>query len=139
MCVGLCVTQQGMAALPAFVRFKPMERPRLRDTFTGASDDLLALLQGLLTFDPAQRLTAAQALRHPFFSNLPRPTPPTRLPRPGPPVAPGAAFGAAAAQSQSQARSMVATKRERDGEGSPATPSGLSDDRNASRRRLAFS
>lgn len=31
----------------------------------------LSLLNGLLTYDPDKRLTARQALRHPYFSEAP--------------------------------------------------------------------
>ena len=31
----------------------------------------LSLLQGLLTYDPDRRLTARQAIRHPYFNELP--------------------------------------------------------------------
>ena len=116
-----------MAQLPSFVRFQPMEKPRLRDTFTGAGDDVLDLLQQLLAFDPAQRLTAAQALRHPYFVNAPRPTAPERLPRCAP----------------AQAPAVAGTKRPRDGEpprrpdaDAPDSPNG---DEPAPRRRLVFS
>eukprot|EP00958_Prasinococcus_capsulatus_P029499 scaffold7471_cov430-Prasinococcus_capsulatus_cf.AAC.3 len=49
---------------------------------SSGSDDLLDLLRGLLTYNPSARLTAPQALHHPYFSNLPRPTPPGSLPKP---------------------------------------------------------
>jgi len=33
-----------------------------------AAGDFIGLLQGLLKYDPASRLTAREALRHPFFT-----------------------------------------------------------------------
>lgn len=33
-----------------------------------SAGDLIDLLQGLLHYDPAQRLKAREALRHPFFT-----------------------------------------------------------------------
>ncbi|CAN4085953.1 unnamed protein product [Withania somnifera] len=33
-----------------------------------SAGDLINLLQGLLTYDPSERLTAREALRHPFFT-----------------------------------------------------------------------
>lgn len=33
-----------------------------------SAGDLIHLLQGLLRYDPADRLTAPEALRHPFFT-----------------------------------------------------------------------
>ena len=44
----------------------------------------------LLKFDPKARLTARQALHHRFFTSLPRPTPPIRLPKPLAELAPRA-------------------------------------------------
>lgn len=47
-----------------------------------ASEDALDLLSRLLAFDPARRITAAEALRHRYFRSAPEPTPPDKLPRP---------------------------------------------------------
>lgn len=33
-----------------------------------SAGDLINMVQGLLRFDPAERLTAREALRHPFFA-----------------------------------------------------------------------
>jgi len=124
-----------MAKLPNFVRFQPMERPPIKATFTGASDDVLDLLQRLLAFDPLRRLTAEQALRHPYFQNDPRPTPPEKLPR----VAPGTAKAAAPAPRYggTAGAALPDAKRSRDavedgGADSPAPDLG------ATRRRLVF-
>lgn len=38
------------------------------------------LLNGLLTYDPARRLTARQALRHDYFRQLPLPLEPDSMP-----------------------------------------------------------
>lgn len=66
-----------------------------------ASEDALDLLSRLLAFDPARRLSAADALQHRYFRNAPEPTPPGQLPRPAlRHPAPGAA---AAAQPAAQA------------------------------------
>jgi len=51
-----------------------------RDDLTPLSDAGLDLLSGLLTPDPAQRLTAAAALQHPFFAEPPLATPRDRMP-----------------------------------------------------------
>lgn len=37
-----------------------------------SAGDLIDLLQGLLRYDPAERLKAREALRHPFFVRDPR-------------------------------------------------------------------
>jgi mitogen-activated protein kinase 15 len=46
----------------------PSKARRLRDMFPTASDDAIDLLKNLLQFNPNKRLTAEQALRHPFVA-----------------------------------------------------------------------
>uniref|UniRef100_A0A672HVX9 [RNA-polymerase]-subunit kinase n=1 Tax=Salarias fasciatus TaxID=181472 RepID=A0A672HVX9_SALFA len=73
---------QGMTSLPDYVSFKPFPGTPLEHIFSAAGDDLLELLQGLFTFNPSTRTTATQALKMPYFSNRPAPTPGPQLPRP---------------------------------------------------------
>lgn len=40
------------------------------DVFPGIEKDALDLMKKLLTYDPSQRLSAAEALEHPFFKEL---------------------------------------------------------------------
>ena len=40
----------------------------------------LSLLNGLLTYDPDRRITARQALKHPYFRELPLATQPHNMP-----------------------------------------------------------
>lgn len=75
----------GMRVLPDYVAFPPQAKPPLKSIFNAAPDDALDLLERMLTFDPLRRITAREALSHPYFSsNLPRPTTPEKLPRPDP-------------------------------------------------------
>lgn len=75
----------GMRLLPDYVAFPPQAKPPLKGIFNAAPDDALDLLEAMLTFDPLRRIAAREALSHPYFStNLPRPTPPEKLPRPDP-------------------------------------------------------
>jgi len=46
----------------------PAKAKRLRDMFPTASDDALDLLKNLLQFNPNKRLSAEQALRHPYVA-----------------------------------------------------------------------
>jgi mitogen-activated protein kinase 15 len=46
----------------------PTKPKRLRDMFPTASDDALDLLKSLMHFNPNKRLTAEQALKHPYVA-----------------------------------------------------------------------
>jgi mitogen-activated protein kinase 15 len=47
----------------------PATKPkRLRDLFPASSDDALDLLKNLMHFNPSKRLTADQALKHPYVA-----------------------------------------------------------------------
>ncbi|KAJ2888181.1 TFIIH complex serine/threonine-protein kinase subunit kin28 [Coemansia asiatica] len=72
----------GMSKLPAGFKFDKYPRPQFSDLFQGASEDALVLMNLMLTFNPTNRISAGDALRHPYFSNMPRPTKPAKLPRP---------------------------------------------------------
>lgn len=71
----------GMTSLPDYIECKWYPKQNLRTQFTAASDDAIDLLSKLLVYDPAKRLTSRQALLHPYFTLLPRPTPPADLPK----------------------------------------------------------
>ena len=74
-----------MATLPGYIRFETRpqpSRPALRALFRNCSDDALDLLLRLMAFDPGKRISAAEALRHPYFSCDPPPTPAADLPLP---------------------------------------------------------
>eukprot|EP01017_Pseudomicrothorax_dubius_P029212 TRINITY_DN3526_c0_g1_i8.p1 TRINITY_DN3526_c0_g1~~TRINITY_DN3526_c0_g1_i8.p1 ORF type:complete len:307 (+),score=55.81 TRINITY_DN3526_c0_g1_i8:551-1471(+) len=57
--------------------------PYLSDSYLSQSIDetSLNLLERMLTLNPAKRISAAEALAHPFFTTEPLPCPPSRLPR----------------------------------------------------------
>ena len=58
--LNLYLTFQNMESLPDFVQFKPCPGTPLKDIFIAASDDLLEILERMLTMDPCTRLTASQ-------------------------------------------------------------------------------
>lgn len=51
-------------------------------TVSQASEDVLDLLSRMVAFDPARRISAADALNHRYFRSQPPPTPSAQLPRP---------------------------------------------------------
>ena len=71
-----------VTSLPDFVDFKDMPGIPFSEIFSAASDDLLRLITWCLVLDPSRRCTATQALKSPYFSNAPPPTPGHLLPIP---------------------------------------------------------
>ncbi|KAJ2162064.1 TFIIH complex serine/threonine-protein kinase subunit kin28 [Coemansia sp. RSA 552] len=71
----------GMDKLPMVFEFEQHPRPQFSELFRAASDDALNLMNQMLLFNPAGRISASDALNHPYFLSLPRPTDPARLPR----------------------------------------------------------
>jgi len=51
----------------------PTKAKKLRDMFPTASEDALDLLKSLLQFNPNKRLTADQALQHPYVQQFHNP------------------------------------------------------------------
>lgn len=51
----------------------PTKAKKLRDMFPTASDDALDLLKNLMQFNPHKRLTAEQALKHPYVAQFHNP------------------------------------------------------------------
>ncbi|GLG96712.1 Cyclin-dependent kinase 5 homolog [Gryllus bimaculatus] len=72
----------GMEALPDYIQFKSFPGTPFRHIFTAASDDLLELLENLLSLYPLKRCTCEKALRMAYFSNKPYPSPGSQLPLP---------------------------------------------------------
>ncbi|XP_058119405.1 serine/threonine-protein kinase PITSLRE [Anopheles ziemanni] len=73
----------GYGELPAVQKMTFTEYPvsNLRKKFAHLTSELgVSLLQGLLTFDPKQRLTAEAALQHHYFKELPLPIDPAMFP-----------------------------------------------------------
>ncbi|CAG9464648.1 unnamed protein product [Pedinophyceae sp. YPF-701] len=65
----------GVERLPHFSKFHMRTQPysHLRKHFPQLSEAGIDLLNALLTYDPAGRITAREALRHPFFAEHPLP------------------------------------------------------------------
>lgn len=75
-------TWPGHTKLPDFVQFKSYPATPLSDIFTAAGADLIELMSKLLSLDPMQRCKCAAALKLPYFTNKPAPTPGPMLPMP---------------------------------------------------------
>lgn len=73
-----------MKYLPDYFTVPARPAPPLKRTFPDASDDALSLLARMLCFDPLRRISAAEALQDPFFTNAPAPTLQENLPVPDP-------------------------------------------------------
>ncbi|KAI9206201.1 kinase-like domain-containing protein [Polychytrium aggregatum] len=74
----------GVKELPGWALAEPkapIPKPPLLSLFSAAGEDVLDLLESMLIYDPLKRITANDALAHRYFTNLPRPTAPERLPR----------------------------------------------------------
>ncbi|KAF9006001.1 CMGC/CDK/CDK7 protein kinase [Cyathus striatus] len=71
----------GHTKLPDYIPVGQFPKSPLRDLFTAASADALNLLSKCLTYEPRKRLTAKEALHHPYFFALPYPTHPSKLPK----------------------------------------------------------
>ena len=56
-----------MEALPDYIQFKSFPGTPFRHIFTAASDDLLELLENLLSLYPLKRCTCEKALKMSYF------------------------------------------------------------------------
>eukprot|EP00026_Physarum_polycephalum_P003454 Phypoly_transcript_03465.p1 GENE.Phypoly_transcript_03465~~Phypoly_transcript_03465.p1 ORF type:complete len:338 (-),score=55.26 Phypoly_transcript_03465:176-1189(-) len=72
----------GVSSLPDYVPYNYCPPTPFRQLFSAASDDALDLLAEMLRYDPNKRISASDALKHPYFSSYPTATAPAKLPRP---------------------------------------------------------
>ncbi|KND03667.1 uncharacterized protein SPPG_08910 [Spizellomyces punctatus DAOM BR117] len=75
-------TWPGMADLPGCKTFSFANQPynNLRSRFPYLTENGLNLMTRLLTYDPEKRITAEEALRHPYFTENPLPKDPSLFP-----------------------------------------------------------
>ncbi|AQK72282.1 Serine/threonine-protein kinase AFC2 [Zea mays] len=59
-----CTSRESMKAVMKLSRLQNL----VMQNVDQAAGDFIDLLQGLLKYDPSSRLTAREALRHPFFT-----------------------------------------------------------------------
>lgn len=72
----------GHTKLPDYVPVGQFQKTPLRELFTAATADCLNLLSRCFVYDPKKRISALDALNHPYFSALPYPSHPSKLPKP---------------------------------------------------------
>mmetsp|Transcript_11591 Transcript_11591/g.35426 ORF Transcript_11591/g.35426 Transcript_11591/m.35426 type:complete len:411 (+) Transcript_11591:145-1377(+) len=72
----------GLSSLPGYMPFTKQATVPLAAQFRAASPEAVDLLSALIAFYPPSRLSAEDALKHPFFSTGAPPTPPALLPLP---------------------------------------------------------
>ena len=72
---------QGHTKLPDYVPVGQFQKTPLRDLFTAATADALNLLGRCLIYEPRKRISCKDALNHAYFSALPYPTHPSKLPK----------------------------------------------------------
>jgi serine/threonine protein kinase len=60
--------------IKAVLKLKLYRYRTLRDALPNASDLAVDLISKMLTFDPKYRITAADALKHPYFEGLYQPS-----------------------------------------------------------------
>ncbi|KAJ3033441.1 hypothetical protein HDV00_006348 [Rhizophlyctis rosea] len=72
----------GVGQLPGMktFNFQPQPYNNLRTRFPYLTENGLNLMTKLLTLDPSQRITAEEALRHPYFTESPPPKDPSLFP-----------------------------------------------------------
>ena len=102
----------GLTSLPSYMEFGRVEPTPLAKRFPAASARAVDLIAGMLAYDPAKRLSAQQALEHPYLHgpDAVRPTPSHMLPRPAGVVS-AASSSSSAGASSSRARGGKARKR----------------------------
>ncbi|KAI0728009.1 CMGC/CDK/CDK7 protein kinase [Fomitopsis betulina] len=72
----------GHTKLPDYVPLGNFPKPPLRDLFSAASPECISLLTKCLLYEPRKRISARDALRHPYFTTGAYPTHPSKLPKP---------------------------------------------------------
>lgn len=64
---------QALGSVTQYVKMlKPQPPKSLRDMYVGASESALELLQRMLHFNPAKRITVEEALKHEYIASMPK-------------------------------------------------------------------
>lgn len=71
----------GVSMLPNYILFRSESNPSIWETeFRSSPPNAIDLLSKMLQYDPNTRITAKQALAHPYFTEAPLPVPKEELP-----------------------------------------------------------
>ena len=70
----------GMTSLPTYVPYTEVPKCPFDQIFTASDALTIDLLERIIVWDPTKRLTAEEALQHPYFAADPPPTAPADLP-----------------------------------------------------------
>lgn len=73
---------KNVSYLPDYVSYQKYPKTPLNTLFTAASKDAIDLMEKMFVYDPLKRPSCEECLSHQYFKNLPRPTPPHKLPKP---------------------------------------------------------
>ncbi|KAG8943380.1 TFIIH complex serine/threonine-protein kinase subunit kin28, partial [Tulasnella sp. 419] len=71
----------GYTKLPNYCSVGTFPKTPLNVLFTAASKEAIDLLEKLLIYEPRRRISAKEALHHPYFFALPYPSHPSKLPK----------------------------------------------------------
>ncbi|KDQ18931.1 hypothetical protein BOTBODRAFT_28411 [Botryobasidium botryosum FD-172 SS1] len=100
----------GHTSLPHYVVVGNFPKSPLQFLFTAASADAIDLLSKFLIYEPRRRISAKDALYHPYMFSLPYPTHPSKLPKASAPMQPRPVH-IEETEGQGAALSAKATKR----------------------------
>ncbi|KAI9295079.1 CMGC/CDK/CDK7 protein kinase [Neoconidiobolus thromboides FSU 785] len=71
----------GRTQLKHYLKHEPIQKTPFKMIFKAATNEALDLMESMFLFDPMKRITATEAISHPYFQLEPHPTAPELLPK----------------------------------------------------------